>query len=62
MMPGSVDQQYQRAYLSATRAVYLLTQWKASYDQHQQDPQPQQQQPQEQATETDVTQNDERDD
>ena len=62
MMPGSVDQQYQRAYLSATRAVFLLTQWKASYDQRQQDPQPQQQQPQEQVTEADATQNDKRDD
>ena len=30
-MPDLVDQQYQRAYLSATRFVYLLTQWKASY-------------------------------
>ena len=34
--PDSVNQQYQQAFLSATRATFLLTQWKASYDAQQQ--------------------------
>ena len=33
---SSVDHSYQRAFLSASRATFLLTQWKASYDAHQQ--------------------------
>ena len=34
--PDSINQQYQQAFLSATRATFLLTQWKASYDAQQQ--------------------------
>lgn len=33
---NSVDHSYQRAFLSASRATFLLTQWKASYDVQQQ--------------------------
>lgn len=34
--PDSINDQYQQAFLSASRATFLLTQWKASYDsQHQ---------------------------
>ena len=34
--PESINHQYQLAFQSASRATYLLTQWKASYDQQMQ--------------------------
>ncbi len=33
--PESINAQYQQAFLSASRATFLLTQWKASYDAQQ---------------------------
>ena len=32
--PASANILYQKAFLSASKATYLLTQWKASYDEH----------------------------
>lgn len=32
--PSATNILYQKAFLSASRATYLLTQWKASYDEH----------------------------
>jgi len=52
--PETIEQQYEKAFKSAQKATFLLTQWKASYDTQQryysqqqpQLPQPQPQQPQ----------------
>mmetsp|Transcript_14788 Transcript_14788/g.22097 ORF Transcript_14788/g.22097 Transcript_14788/m.22097 type:complete len:426 (-) Transcript_14788:43-1320(-) len=32
--PAAANMLYQKAFLSASKATYLLTQWKASYDEH----------------------------